>query len=156
MMLIRRYILPILLGLGLSGAVMADELLIIVARNVSENYLPKKKIANIFLREQLINHQGERWIPVNLEPDNPVRIAFSEYFFDKRPEEMDNFWNIKYFQGIRPPYVVKSQQSMLRFVASTPNAIGYVLPCYVDEHVKVVFKVKIKKPKGFSDLCNDK
>jgi len=156
MMLIRRYILPILLGLGVSGAARTEELLIIVARNVSENHLPQKKVANIFLREQLINHQGERWVPVNLEPDNLLRIEFSEFFFDQRPEEMDSFWNIKYFQGISPPYVVKSQQSMLRFVASTPNAIGYALPCFVDDRVKVVFKVKIKKTKELSHLCNDK
>lgn len=128
----------------MSTTSVAGELLIITAKNTSERHLNKKKIANIFLREQIINPQGERWIPVNLSSDHYLRVAFSESLFDQRPEEMDNFWNIKYFQGISPPYVVKSQEAMLRFVSSTPNAIGYILPCFINNEVKIVFKLKLK------------
>ncbi len=157
-MLMRIFILSILLVLSGSSTSVARELLIITAKDSSEKHLNKKKIANIFLREQLINQQGERWIPVNLSTNHPLRVAFSETLFDQRPEEMDNFWNIKYFQGISPPYVVKSQEAMLRFVTSTPNAIGYIFPCFVNDSVKVIFKLvlktKVKLKSKSRYICN--
>ncbi len=152
-MLIRTFILTILLLLAAPPLSVANELLIIAAKNYSEKHINKKKITNIFLRKQLINQQGKRWVPVNLSPQHPLRMAFSELFFDQQPEEMDDFWNIKYFQGFSPPYVVNSQEAMLRFVVSTPNAIGYVSPCFVNENVKVIFKIRIKAKMGFKSPC---
>ncbi len=154
-MLMRIFILSIVLALSGSSTSAASELLIITAKGSSEPHLNKKKIANIFLREQLINQQGERWIPVNLSIHHPLREAFSETLFNQLPNQMDNFWNIKYFNGISPPYVVKSQEAMLRFVASTPNAIGYILPCFVNDNVTVVFKLVLKTKVKFNvkDIC---
>lgn len=59
---------------------------------------------------------------------------------------MEAYWNTQYFQGISPPYVVASEAAMLRFIASTFGAIGYILPCHLDASVQVVFKLKVQSP----------
>jgi hypothetical protein len=59
---------------------------------------------------------------------------------------MEAYWNAQYFQGITPPYVVTSEAAMLRFITSTLGAIGYILPCHLDDSVQVVFKLKVQSP----------
>lgn len=105
-----------------------------------------KRLENIFLRKTLLNGSGTRWIPLNLSPEHPVRQAFSQSLLKKRPEELESYWNEQYFQGITPPYVVASEEAMLRFVTSTPGAIGYILPCHLDARVQVVFKLATTDP----------
>jgi hypothetical protein len=152
-MLMRTLILSIFTTLSVPSPTLAAELLIITGKETSEKKYIKKKIANIFLRERLINQHGERWIPVNLGSHHPLRKIFSETLLDQYPEELDNYWNIKYFQGISPPYVVDSQEAMLRFVTTTPNAIGYISSCFKNNNVKVIFRIALKSDK--EQKCND-
>ncbi len=153
----RIFILPILLFLGMPTTSISREILVITGKDSQGIYLDKKNIVNIFLRKQLINQKGKRWIPVNLSTSHPLRRAFSETLFEQQPEEMDNYWNIKYFHGISPPYVVDSQQAMLSFVTSTPNAIGYISPCFVNDDITIIFKLMLKnKVKlDFKQACKD-
>lgn len=122
--------------------VKADEIFVITAEKPLLKEISIKQLENIFLRKTLLNEAGVRWIPLNLSPDDPVRLAFSQSLFKKRPEAMESYWNEQYFQGISPPYVVASEEAMIRFVTNTPGAIGYVLPCHLDARVQVVFKLK--------------
>jgi hypothetical protein len=105
-----------------------------------------KRVENIFLKKTLVNAQGTRWIPLNLNPDHPLRQAFSQTVFKQKPEDMEIYWNDQYFQGISPPYVVNSEEAVLRFIASTHGAIGYILPCHLDARVQVVIKIKVQNP----------
>ena len=54
---------------------------------------------------------------------------------------MEDYWNQLYFQGVLPPYVVASEEAVLRFVARTPHAIGYLDACAVDDSVRVLFLI---------------
>jgi hypothetical protein len=63
---------------------------------------------------------------------------FSERITGLYPEELENYWNDLYFQGVFPPYSVASEEAVVRLVAETPSAIGYVSACAVDERVKTV------------------
>ncbi|HFD11023.1 MAG TPA: hypothetical protein ENJ32_00930 [Crenotrichaceae bacterium] len=65
--------------------------------------------------------------------------------FNQSPLEMQDFWNIQYFHGILPPRVVTSEEAMLRFVANTPGAIGYVLSCHLDNRVKSVLTFSLNR-----------
>lgn len=140
-MLARLFIL-----LLLSSPALADEIFVVTGHQVEVNELTLKRLENIFLKKTLVNQQGTRWIPLNLSPDNPIRQAFSQTVFKQRPEDMESYWNGQYFQGITPPYVVASEAAMLRFIASTLGAIGYILPCHLDASVQVVLKVKVASP----------
>jgi hypothetical protein len=83
-----------------------------------------------------------------------LRVAFSQSLFKKRPDALEAYWNVQYFQGITPPHVLSSEEAMLRFVASTAGAIGYALPCHIDERVQVLWTLSSNEP--LSPSCAEK
>jgi len=133
-----------LLLVMLPAQVRADDILVITGHDTPFKNFSSKRVKNIFLRITLLNEVGGSWIPLNLNADDPIRLAFSRTLFNLPPEALEPYWNEQYFQGIAPPYVVASEEAMLRFVAGTRGAIGYILPCHLDERVKVVFKITTK------------
>lgn len=134
--------LPVVAGLLLAlAAVQADAqpLAVIVApQNAAQWRLERAGLALIFQRKQQFDARGRRLQPVNLPPDDPARIAFSRAVFALDPAALDEYWRERYFHGVRPPYVVGSHAAMLRFVATTPAAIGYLPVCALDDSVAVV------------------
>ena len=81
---------------------------------------------------------GLRIQPVNLPASHPLRHAVSMQLFRRSPEEMDDYWQDMYFHGVLPPYVLASEEAVIRFVAITPGAIGYVSHCVADHRVSIV------------------
>ena len=113
-------------------------------------------LRDIFLKRIAIDRRGQSIIPLNLPPDHRLRLAFSLALLGEAPQDLQNYWNQRYFHGVSPPYVVNSQEAMVRFVARTPGAIGYVAPCDVDDRVKEVALIPV--PRGMHglihELCN--
>ena len=101
------------------------------------------ELAAIFRRTEIIDGRGVALVPVNLPGTHGLRMAFSEALFHLEPAEMEGYWNERYFHGVSPPHVVASVEAMLRFVAATEGAIGYVPACAVDERVKVVARLAL-------------
>lgn len=96
----------------------------------------------VFKRKSMVDTYGGRWIPVNLPAANPLRRMFSLSVFDALPEDMEEYWNEQYFQGINPPEVLSSEEAVLRFVAATPGAVGYIPASRADARVKVLLLVR--------------
>ena len=134
-----------------STPLYADDIFVITHQQSSFAKLTPKLIENIFLKKTFLNDAGNTWIPLNLDPNHPIRIAFSLALFKKKPEDLEAYWNEQYFQGITPPYVVASEDAMLRFVSTTQNAIGYALPCHITDQVHVIFKVN--SPLSLKQFC---
>lgn len=120
-------------------------MLVITAPNTPIKNLDTRQLENIFLRKNLLGAKGIQWIPLNLSSENPIRRAFSEALLKHRPEALESYWNEQYFNGITPPHVFASEEAMLRFVAGTRGAIGYILPCHLDDRVQAVFRLPIKQ-----------
>ncbi|GAB6141101.1 hypothetical protein JCM14076_18300 [Methylosoma difficile] len=137
-MMALRILILLLLSLG---AARADELLVVTGLDTPVKDLSSKQLENIFLRKNLLGKNGLKWIPLNLAPENPLRRAFSEALLKRKPEALETYWNEQYFNGITPPHVVASEEAMLRFVTNTPGAIGYILPCHLDNRVQVILKL---------------
>lgn len=125
---------------------IAQEIHVITSQSSEPQEITIKQLRNIFLKKSRVNDSGLSWIPVNLIPDHPLRQAFSEKLFNQQPEEMEQYWNTQYFNGITPPYVVASEEAMRRFIVSTPGAIGYISSCHSDASVHVVLKFLIPDP----------
>jgi hypothetical protein len=45
------------------------------------------------------------------------------------------YWNEQYFHGVLPPIILGSEEAVVRYVASRPDAIGYVDARHVDASV---------------------
>lgn len=101
----------------------------------------KDELALIFKRKKLFWPDGGRIQPVNLPAANPLRHAFSLAALGASPEELEKYWNDMYFHGVSPPYVLSSEEAVLRFVAETPDAIGYAAFCSVAGRAKTVLVI---------------
>ena len=124
--------------------VSAQELLIITAPESAPNVLSARKLRRIYQRKVLIGPLGIDWFPVNLPVDHPLRQSVSQRLFKQRPEDMVAYWKQKYFHGILPPYVLQSQEAVIRYVSQLPGAIGYILPCKRDDRIKVILKLQVE------------
>jgi len=123
------------------GELQAQKIAIIVNAKIKlqRQSLTTRQVQSIFLRKSLLSPQGERWNPVNLKANDPLRLYFTHKILHKNQFELERYWSEQYFNGISPPYVVLSEEAVLRFVIETPNAIGYILACHIDKRVTPVY-----------------
>lgn len=103
-------------------------------------------LALIYRRKQLFWDDGSRINPVNLPARNPLRRTFSEVVLGASPEALERYWNDMYFHGLSPPFVLSSDEAVLRFVAQTPGAVAYVSYCNVDERARVILVLTASGP----------
>jgi ABC-type phosphate transport system substrate-binding protein len=124
---------------------MADDkksvIAVIVARNqnVDELKLAANQLSLVYWRKQLYWPKGQRIKPVNLSTEHALRLQFSQKILGGAPKSQIDYWNGQYFNGVLPPYSVNSEEAVLRYVAQTKGAIGYVNACAVDNRVQAVF-----------------
>lgn len=115
-----------------------DMLALIVSTHQTGRISNVSDLALVYRRKRLLWEGGGRIQPVNLPPENPLRQVFSQRVLNNTPQELSQYWSTMYFHGISPPHVLASQEAVLRFVAETPGAIGYVSACKADHRVKPV------------------
>lgn len=108
--------------------------------------LPPGLVAGIFARKRQLWRDRSAILPVNLPASHPLRRNFSRWVFGSTPEGMQDYWNDQYFHGVVPPPVLASEEAVLRFVSSTPGAVGYVSVCLVDSRVVVL--AIVQPPEG--------
>ena len=132
-----------LIGLALAGLCLADgavaetRVAVIVAAGGTNSNLVPDDLALIYRRKKQFVGSA-RVQPINLPAQHPLRRFFSQQVLHKTPEELEDYWRDMYFNGISPPFVLASEEAVIRFVASTPGAVGYVSQCAVDRRVTVV------------------
>lgn len=116
----------------------ADVLAVIVPHTHSIRQIDASELSLIFWRKKLYWADGKYVQAVNYPANNPLRRQFSLSILKSPPEAQTDYWNGLYFHGISPPHVVDSQEAMLRFVADTAGAIGYIEACKLDSRVKAL------------------
>ena len=132
----------LLLSMLLGTPVLAEgEIAVIMANDSKEVAMDRVKLRDIYLKKILIDAEGTALIPVNLPPEHPLRLSLTESLFRKSAQQLQDYWNQRYFHGITPPYVLHSQEAVVQFVAKTPGAIGYIAVCRLDDRVKSVLKL---------------
>ena len=154
-MMILRYLSRLLIKLTLCAFLSvslshAQHIAVIVGTDSTIKHLSLKQVQRIFLRKERLTKQGEQWIPVNLNNHHLQRKIFTEQLLKKSTFELERYWNEQYFNGISPPYVLASEEAVLRFVSETPNALGYIVLCHIDQRVKRVYTMRIK---AVPELC---
>jgi len=136
----------LLLLIGLAGTVTAwagETIAVVIGADHPLTSLSLDAVKLIYKGKSPLDGQGRRWIPLNLPATDPLRRAFSLALFQALPEEMEEYWNIQYFHGIAPPEVLASEEAVLRFIAMTPGAIGYLRESRADERVKTLLRLPV-------------
>lgn len=133
----------------MTNTALAEDNKVIVAivvasnQNVDELKLAPNQLSLIYWRKQLYWPKGLRIKPVNLSTEHPLRLQFSQAILGSAPKAQIDYWNGQYFNGVLPPYSVNSEEAVLRYVAQTKGAIGYVDACAVDERVNSLFWITL-------------
>lgn len=114
---------------------------VVVPASAPDELLDADALAQIYKRRKLLWRDGSRIVPVNLPADSALRSLFSRAVLRQSPEQQEDYWNQQYFQGVLPPHVLESETAVLRFVAGTAHAVGYLSYCAVDASLRVVLVV---------------
>ena len=114
---------------------------VVVAAQAPAASLTLEELAQVYRRRrQFVG--GQRVQPINLPASHGLRRFFSQSVLQQAPEDMEDYWRDMYFNGIFPPFVLASEEAVLRFVSSTPGAIGYVSACALDRRVTVLLMLE--------------
>ena len=127
---------------------VAVSLVVIVGKNSPIRSVTMDTVRDVFLRRQRLWPDGSRAMPVNLPADSAERQAFSQRVLGRLPTELVDYWNRLYFDGIRPPLVLRSPDAACAYVATDPAAIAYVPAGAVD---KVSCRVVLELPAAHTE-----
>ena len=118
--------------LALSLPVMAQSVAVIVnPKNASA--LTQEQVSNVFLGK------SNDLVGVDLPEGNAVRETFYHKVTGKDGAQLKSYWAKLVFTGkAQPLKEFPSDADVKKFVASTPNGIGYIDKSAVDGSVKVV------------------
>ncbi len=104
--------------------------------------LSPDEVAQIYLRRKRFWDDGTAIVPLNLPSQVPLRMRFSQLVLNQTGPRLADYWNRLYFDGILPPATLASTEAVRRYVASDPNAIGYVPVAEVDGSVRVIMHLE--------------
>ena len=125
--------------LGLTTAPLAAaggelELAVIVHPSRAAPLTPEA-LKRIYLKRQRFWGDGHAIVAINQEVATPAREALTRLVFGDEAARLAAYWNEQYFHGVLPPIILGSEEAVVRYVASRPDAIGYVDVRHVDASV---------------------
>lgn len=102
--------------------------------------LTRDNVTQIFLKKTTTWPNGQPIAPVDQRSDAPSRQSFSMGVLRKDTNEIASYWNQMIFSGrALPPPTKGSDDEVLAYVRTNPNAIGYISgQTPIGEGIKVV------------------
>ncbi|MGB0898821.1 MAG: phosphate ABC transporter substrate-binding protein [Psychrobium sp.] len=105
--------------------------IIVVVNNANAAALTKNDVSRIFLGKM------KKYTPVNASSSNALRADFNKKALNKSSNQVKAYWSKLVFSGKgTPPKELGSDAEIKAFVASNPNAIGYIDSANLDGTVK--------------------
>jgi len=111
---------------------------IIVNKSVPINSLKASTIADIYMLDTQKWSDGQKIILVDLKSKSPIQRSFYD-FIGEKPYELRKIWIRAQLTGEgKAPITVDSEDDLLKKVATTTGAIGYISLSKVTDAVKVI------------------
>lgn len=115
---------------------------VIVNKSVPETSINSSKLSGIYSLSQVKWSDGSKIVVYEQSSDNDQKAKFYQ-FISKEPQALKKEWLKKQFSGeAKAPESLSSDEDVLKKVASTPGAIGYVKSSSVNSTVKVLVEIK--------------
>jgi len=128
--------------LAVMPAESAEPTLAVIVNTKRSMSLDLEDVTRIYLKQRRFWADGEAIVPVNREPESPARETFSKRALGHGSAYFADYWNGQYFQGILPPVTLSSDEAVKRYVATNPDAIGYIDAREVDGSVHLVLRLE--------------
>ncbi len=124
----------------ISGSVAYGGTLTFIAnKGISVDNLSRKDIRNIFKGKMVRWPNNSPIKPAVLKSSSEIEETFLENFVNFTAAQWNSYWKKMIFTGRgMPPETFKSIDDMIRFVANTPGAIGYVDVETIPENIRTV------------------
>lgn len=123
---------------GLSAAPNASADTVVIVHPSNTAALDDETISKIFQGQTKSFPGGAEASPVDLK-EGATREDFSGKVLKRTTAQIKAYWARQIFTGgARPPKELDSEESVVKFVASTPGAIGYVDASKAGAGVKVL------------------
>ena len=118
-------VLVLLITLGPLSLAQAEEVVIVKAGHSSKQ-IPKKRLKKLLLGKSKKWPSGEKVILAVLT-HGPTHENFIKKYARKTPKQFTNYWRKLVFSGKgKMPKSFSSETELIKFVAKTPGALGYV------------------------------
>ena len=79
--------------------------------------------------------------PINLPPGHPVRDDFLQLCLEQNEEQYTGYWLVRRYVGKgAPPMELGGVDEVIRYVQTTPGAIGYVPVSKLPRGANVIFR----------------
>ncbi|REL26523.1 phosphate ABC transporter substrate-binding protein [Thalassotalea euphylliae] len=129
------------LSLLLTVSTAASAQVAVIVNSANGNSLSDSDISRAFLGKLKTFTDGQTINAVNSKSGNQARSEFEKLVLKKSSAQVKAYWSKRLFTGKgKPLKELASDADIISFVASTPNAIGYVDAGSVDGSVKVLKK----------------
>ncbi len=116
----------------------ADDILLIGNRSVPESELSAREIKKIYLGKKSLWRNGMKVIFV-MPAAKAMSKKFLKTYVRKNPDMYDKYWKKKMFTGSgNPPLVFEKEKELVKYVAATKGAVGYVSSGYYSDSVKIL------------------
>jgi ABC-type phosphate transport system substrate-binding protein len=123
-----------------------SQVAVIAHKSVSVDTIKKSELLDFYTGDIRKWNDKQPVVILDLKPRGDTKKAFYK-FLGKRPSRMKSIWLKKMLSGEGdPPVFMSSEEEMLKKVASTPGAIGFVNQAKISEEVKILLAInEVKK-----------
>lgn len=112
---------------------------VITHTGIDEIGLSKSKLAKIYLGKLKRYSNGEKIRVVNLPKSSMAYKKFHKIVVKKTDAVLNRYWSkLKYTGKGKPPKTLATTREVIKWVANTKGAIGYIDGKYLNKSVKVV------------------
>jgi hypothetical protein len=135
----RRIFLPLLFLLSVVPLCRGQEALVVMAASG----LPKIDLAVLqrLYTGRVVSVGDQTVTPVNLVAGNALRQQFLEQFIGQNEEQYTGYWLVRRYVGKgAPPREFASVDEAVKFIGSTPGALGYVPLSKVPPGANIIFR----------------
>lgn len=127
-----------LIGVVTGARAFDNSIKIIVNSSNRTKTVTRKFLADAFFKKITFWEYGESIIPVDLESDSTIRKEFSDEVMNRSVSAVRSYWQQMIFSGQTiPPVEFDTEEQVVQYVGSHPNAVGYV-------SAKAVLNPKVK------------
>lgn len=111
----------------LTGNTAAGDIAVIANSNVANQGISHARLANLFLVPGASWPDGQLAVPVDLKLPVSLKSSFYQALSGRSPSQIRAYWARQIFTGTgAPPIELATVLDVVRKVAETPGAIGYV------------------------------
>lgn len=133
------YVLVIALLLGGASQAFAADIQIVCNENIPVDSLTKKELRDIFLGKT-IEWENEEKVTLAIVKDKALHKTFLKEYISMTPSKFRTYWKQMIFTGksSSSPKPLKTEDDLVKFVAETEGAIGYVSSEIQADEVKIL------------------